>query len=86
MAEKPVQDYQQRLLRFVSDAVHDLVGPVDQVSSLVALFVRRYSKQLDDEARISSLTSNPPRPVCPLRRRGCEAISMSRSLGTGRRA
>jgi light-regulated signal transduction histidine kinase (bacteriophytochrome) len=51
MAEKPVQDYQQRLLRFVSDAVHDLVGPVDQVSSLVALFVRRYGKPLDDEAQ-----------------------------------
>jgi light-regulated signal transduction histidine kinase (bacteriophytochrome) len=45
------QDYQQRLLRFVSDAVHDLVGPVDQVSSLVALFVRRYRGLLDDEAQ-----------------------------------
>jgi light-regulated signal transduction histidine kinase (bacteriophytochrome) len=45
------QDYRQRLLRFVSDAVHDLVGPVDQVSSLVALFVRRYRGQLDDEAQ-----------------------------------
>lgn len=51
MAEQPARDYQQRLLRFVSDALHDLVGPVDQVSSLVALFVRRYGGQLDDEAQ-----------------------------------
>ncbi len=45
------QDYQQRLLRFVCDAVHDLVGPVDQISSLVGLFVRRYRGQLDGEAQ-----------------------------------
>jgi light-regulated signal transduction histidine kinase (bacteriophytochrome) len=51
MADSPAQEYQQRLLRFVSDAVHDLVGPVDQVSSLVALFVRRHRGQLDEEAQ-----------------------------------
>ena len=51
MAEHPAQDYQQRLLRFISDAAHDLVGPVDQTASLVALFVRRYRGQLDDEAQ-----------------------------------
>jgi light-regulated signal transduction histidine kinase (bacteriophytochrome) len=52
MTEQPARDYQQRLLRFISDAVHDLVGPVDQVSSLAALFVRRYRGQLDDEAQV----------------------------------
>jgi light-regulated signal transduction histidine kinase (bacteriophytochrome) len=44
-------DYQQRLLRFVSDAVHDLAGPVDQVGSLVSLFVHRYRGETDPEAR-----------------------------------
>jgi light-regulated signal transduction histidine kinase (bacteriophytochrome) len=54
MAERPgnlEQDYRQRLLRFVSDAVHDLVGPVDQVGSLVGLFVRRYRGETDPEAQ-----------------------------------
>lgn len=45
------QDYQRRLLRFVSDAVHDLVGPVDQVGSLVGLFLRRFRNETDPDAR-----------------------------------
>lgn len=51
MPEQPAQDHRQQLLRFVSNAAHDIVGPVDQVCSLVALFVRRYRCQLDDEAQ-----------------------------------
>jgi light-regulated signal transduction histidine kinase (bacteriophytochrome) len=38
------------MLRLVSDAAHELVGPVNQLSSLVALFVNRYRDQLDDDA------------------------------------
>ena len=51
MPEQSAPDDRQQLLRFVSDASHDLVGPVDQAASLVALFVRRYRGQLDDEAQ-----------------------------------
>ncbi len=45
------EDYRRRLLRFVSDAVHDLVGPVDQVGSLVGLLVRRYAGESDADAQ-----------------------------------
>jgi light-regulated signal transduction histidine kinase (bacteriophytochrome) len=43
-------DCQQRLLRFISGAVHDLVGPVDQVGSLAGLLVRRFRGETDPEA------------------------------------
>jgi two-component system, chemotaxis family, sensor kinase Cph1 len=38
------------LLQFASSAVHVIAGPIDQISSLVALFVRRYRGRLDDDA------------------------------------
>jgi len=44
-------DPRQNLLRFVSDAAHELVGPLNQVASLVALLVNRYRGQLDDDAQ-----------------------------------
>lgn len=43
-------DPEQKLVRLVSDASHEIVGPVNQVSSLVSLFVNRYRGHLDDEA------------------------------------
>ncbi len=49
MAESP-GDERQRLLRFASHTAHEVIGPVNQTSSLVALFVRRYHNQLDAEA------------------------------------
>jgi len=44
-------DPRQSLLRFVSEAAHELVGPLNQVASLVALLVNRYRGQLDDDAQ-----------------------------------
>jgi len=44
------QDARQKLLQFASHAAHDLAGPVDQISSLVALFVHRYRGKVDHEA------------------------------------
>lgn len=41
---------ERQLMDFASGAAHDIVGPVDQISSLVALFVQRYRGRLDDEA------------------------------------
>lgn len=41
---------QKQLLDFAARAAHDIVGPVDQVSSLVALFVQRYRGRLDNDA------------------------------------
>jgi light-regulated signal transduction histidine kinase (bacteriophytochrome) len=49
-ATHPSQDPEQKLVRLVSDASHEIVGPVNQVSSLVSLFVNRYRGHLDDEA------------------------------------
>ncbi|HEY3834949.1 MAG TPA: ATP-binding protein [Bryobacteraceae bacterium] len=46
----PPPDRNLEMLRLVSDAAHELVGPVNQLSSLVALFVNRYRDQLDEEA------------------------------------
>jgi light-regulated signal transduction histidine kinase (bacteriophytochrome) len=40
----------QSLARFASDAAHELIGPIDQMSTLVALFVSRYSDPADEEA------------------------------------
>jgi light-regulated signal transduction histidine kinase (bacteriophytochrome) len=50
--ESPLEppDRSVDMLRLISDAAHELVGPVNQLSSLVALFVNRYRDQLDDEA------------------------------------
>lgn len=47
----PETDLRQSLLRFVSDAAHELVGPLNQVASLVALLVNRYRGQMDDDAQ-----------------------------------
>jgi light-regulated signal transduction histidine kinase (bacteriophytochrome) len=44
------KDQRQLLLEFASRAAHDIAGPVDQISSLVALFVQRYRGKLDDGA------------------------------------
>jgi len=38
------------LARFASDAGHELIGPIDQMSALVSLFVNRYSDPADEEA------------------------------------
>jgi light-regulated signal transduction histidine kinase (bacteriophytochrome) len=43
-------DNRQSLARFASDAAHELIGPIDQMSTLVALFVSRYSTPSDEEA------------------------------------
>lgn len=43
-------DRPQRWLQFASVAAHDIVGPVDQILSLVALFVQRYRGKVDGEA------------------------------------
>jgi light-regulated signal transduction histidine kinase (bacteriophytochrome) len=40
---------QQLMMRFGSRLVHDVAGPIDQISSLLALFIRRYKAQVDDE-------------------------------------
>jgi light-regulated signal transduction histidine kinase (bacteriophytochrome) len=40
----------QQLLHFASKAAHEIAGPIDQISSLVALFIRRYRGKLDQEA------------------------------------
>jgi len=44
-------DLRQSMLRFVSEAAHEIVGPLNQVASLVALLVNRYRGQLDDDAQ-----------------------------------
>ena len=41
---------QQQWLEFASRAAHDMVGPVDQLLSLVALFIQRYRGKLDADA------------------------------------
>ena len=38
------------MLDFASTTAHEIVGPVDQISSLVALFVQRYRGKLDNDA------------------------------------
>jgi light-regulated signal transduction histidine kinase (bacteriophytochrome) len=38
------------MARFASDAAHELIGPIDQMSTLVALFVSRYCDPADEEA------------------------------------
>jgi light-regulated signal transduction histidine kinase (bacteriophytochrome) len=43
-------DQQNQWLQFASSAAHEIVGPVEQVLSLVALFVQRYRGKLDSEA------------------------------------
>src|SRR4051794_18700294 len=43
------EDKQQLMIRFGSRLVHDIAGPIDQISSLLALFVRRYKGQVDEE-------------------------------------
>ena len=40
----------QLLMHFGSRAVHDLAGPIDQISSLLALFLRRYHGKMDGDA------------------------------------
>lgn len=52
MAPKPSSsvDHERRFLRFASDVAHELVGPVNQVSSLVSLFASRYRGRIDEEA------------------------------------
>jgi light-regulated signal transduction histidine kinase (bacteriophytochrome) len=45
---QPLRD--QSALQFSSMAAHEIVGPIDQISSLVALFVQRYQGKIDDEA------------------------------------
>ncbi len=46
----PAEEKRQLLLKFASSTVHEVAGPIDQISSLVALFVRRYRGKLDDDA------------------------------------
>lgn len=42
----------EELAEFASRASHDLLGPLNQAASLLALFVRRYRGQLDSEADV----------------------------------
>jgi light-regulated signal transduction histidine kinase (bacteriophytochrome) len=55
MADGPVtesllEEKRRLVALFGSRAVHDIAGPVDQISSLVALFIRRYQKKIDPDA------------------------------------
>lgn len=43
------EDKQQLLIQFGARAVHDIAGPIDQVSSLIALFIRRYQNKVDED-------------------------------------
>src|SRR5215471_3318144 len=45
-----IEEKRQLLAQFGSRAVHDIAGPIDQVSSLIALFVRRYQNKIDAES------------------------------------
>jgi len=38
-------------VRFNSDSLHDLVGPVNQIGAMADLILKRYSGQLDDDAK-----------------------------------
>jgi light-regulated signal transduction histidine kinase (bacteriophytochrome) len=49
-AQDADDDRPQRWLQFASVAAHDIVGPVDQVLSLAALFIKRYRGKVDGEA------------------------------------
>lgn len=44
------EEKRQLLMQFGSRAVHDLAGPMDQISSLLALFLRRYQGKIDKDA------------------------------------
>jgi light-regulated signal transduction histidine kinase (bacteriophytochrome) len=44
------EEKRQRLMQFGARAVHDLAGPIDQISSLLALFLRRYNGKIDRDA------------------------------------
>jgi light-regulated signal transduction histidine kinase (bacteriophytochrome) len=44
------EDRPQPWLQFASVAAHEIVGPADQILSLVALFILRYRGKVDDEA------------------------------------
>ena len=42
----------QEIMRLASMAAHEVAGPIDQISSLVALFERRYQGKLDADADV----------------------------------
>jgi light-regulated signal transduction histidine kinase (bacteriophytochrome) len=46
------RDERRELLRFASEAVHEIAGPIDQVSSLAALFVNLHRGTVDEEADV----------------------------------
>jgi light-regulated signal transduction histidine kinase (bacteriophytochrome) len=50
MAPLAADAQRQLLLQFAASAAHEIAGPIDQITSLVAFFVRRYRGTADEEA------------------------------------
>jgi len=47
---RSMEETRQLILLLASRATHEVAGPIDQISSLVALFVRRYRGKIDADA------------------------------------
>jgi light-regulated signal transduction histidine kinase (bacteriophytochrome) len=45
-----MEETRQLILLLASRAIHEVAGPIDQISSLVALFLRRYRGKIDADA------------------------------------